>query len=79
MSWAGRAGLNRKPCISVHPSSVTVFNCCCVSTPSAVVAMRKSAASWVMARTIASDSSLPTRSTMNERSILIFSNGKLRR
>src|SRR5256885_5158350 len=76
ISCAGRAALNRKPCIWVHPRFCTVSRCCRVSTPSAVVTMLRSAAMLTTARMIEADEELRVTSLTKERSILILSNGK---
>jgi len=76
---AGFGVPSRKPCTWVQPSARTARSCSIVSTPSAVVAMPSVLPSPATARTIASDSGRLARSRMNDWSILILSNGNLRR
>jgi hypothetical protein len=63
----------------VQPTDWSFSSCCLVSTPSAVETMLRLLASVAIARTMASGSDPFERSLMKERSILILSNGKLRR
>ena len=74
---AGSGRLNRKPCISVHPSDAMLSSCSAVSTPSAVAVMPMPLASAATARTMLSEPTFSVMSLTNERSILILSNGKL--
>jgi hypothetical protein len=79
ISAAGLAALNRKPCTSLQPSARSQSSWSVVSTPSAVVVMFRLRPRPEIARTIATQSSRSARSFTNERSILILSNGKLRK
>ena len=74
---AGSGLLNRKPCISVHPSEAMLWSCSAVSTPSAVAVMPMPLASAATARTMVSELESSLMFLTNERSILILSNGKL--
>ena len=76
ISRAGRAALNRYPCICVQPSARTVSSCCLVSTPSAVVTMLRSAAIATTALMMDDVPEPSATSLTKERSILILSNGK---
>jgi hypothetical protein len=76
-SCAGSGLLNRKPCISVQPSDFIACSCSSVSTPSAVAATPSPFANAATARTMFSELALSTMLLMNERSILILSNGNL--
>ena len=67
------------PAPRCSPRLAAAANCSSVSTPSAVVAMPSAVPRPVTARTIAAASSSCARSRMNDWSILILSNGKLRR
>src|SRR5271156_3190890 len=79
ISAAGRAALNRKPCTWLQPSARNQSSWSKVSTPSAVVVILRLRPRLEMARTIATQSERSARSFTKERSILILSNGKLRR
>jgi hypothetical protein len=74
MSLSGRAGLNKKPCISVQFRSRRVALCTSVSTPSAVVVMLRSEAMSTTAWTI-EDPPFSESPLTNDLSILILSNG----
>src|SRR6185437_3295077 len=78
-SPASSGGENRKPCTSLQPCSRTALSCSSVSTPSAVVDMPSEWPSPITALMMARLSPRLSRSRMNERSILILSNGNARR
>ena len=79
ISCAGLGKLYKEPCTSDHPAARTMSRCATVSTPSAVVDMPR-LGHFRHSRTIATASVLPSdRPLMKERSILILSNGKLRK
>src|SRR5205085_11374109 len=79
ISALGRARLNRKPCPSWHPSLRRQFTSASVSTPSAVMVTPRPLPRLIIERTIACASGLAARSRTKDWSILILSNGKLRR
>src|SRR6478672_4317028 len=78
-SPAGLGLLKKYPCASVQPSRFKYSSSSCVSTPSHAVVIPRLLPSPTTARMIAFEPALEARSCRNDWSILILSNGKLRR
>src|SRR6476646_573655 len=78
-SPAGLGLLKKYPCASVQPSRFKYSSSSCVSTPSHAAVIPRLLPSPKTARMIAFEPALEARSCRNDWSILILSNGKLRR